>query len=380
MKPKHINVEISLTTILMIAGLILGSFVLWEIKGVFFMMFMAFIFSSALRPFVDNLESRKVPRLLSVSLVYIAVILFIVIALVTIVSQTVQQFNLLSSELPTIIDRLGDIVSSFLATVVNVVNNLPGVTDIDANNVKSAITEFVNNINLNDVSTIFSGGVSGAINIINSAFSVLTATFIILILAAYMLIRKENVYSGLLNALPISLTIKYELLLKQIEEQMGRWLRGQMILVFWVGFLTWLGLFLPSLFLESYTLHKFALPMAFLAAILELIPTIGPMATGVIGILIAAGASLGSPAFQIVYVIVLFTLIQQFENVYLVPKVMEKVIGLDPIVTIISVLSAFTLFQIFGAILIIPLLAIVQIVLKFEREYQPVKYKLKTKT
>jgi predicted PurR-regulated permease PerM len=111
-------------------------------------------------------------------------------------------------------------------------------------------------------------------------------------------------------------------------------------------------------------MHEYALPIAFIAAILEAIPTLGPVATAVIAIIIAVGS--GSSIGTVIFIIVLFYLIQQLESSLVFPQVMAKVVGVDPIVTIVSVIAAYILFGIMGAIFIVPLIAVMRILLGSE--------------
>lgn len=364
MKDTTVKVEISIYTLLTSIGLILGLLLLWEIRYIFFMLFFAFIINSALRPLVDRLEERKIPRIASISLVYTVMMTVALIGMITIVTQTSQQFAVLIEQLPVIISNL----VGLLADLIESVGGVLGVSEGGTESLRVQLTEFFSNIDLGDIGGVFSGGFGSVLEAINSALTFIIAITFVLVLSIYMLNRKEGVYAELLSVLPKDKSEKYARLLKRIEVQLGAWMRGQLFITLIIGVMTWVGLVIPSFFSDAYTLHDFALPIAFISALFALIPNIGPWISGVFAVVIAAGASITSPFIQVLYVMFLSVFIQQLEGTFITPKVMQKVVGLDPIITMTSVLSAFLLFGLIGAVLIIPLVAIAKIVIDFERE------------
>lgn len=155
------------------------------------------------------------------------------------------------------------------------------------------------------------------------------------------------------------------MLFARIEEKLGKWLRAQVFLMFLAGFVSWLGLTLPALFVPNYTLHNYALPIAMLVALLEVVPGTGLSVGAILSFLIALATQ---QTFMIIYAPLLFLTLQQLEGMIIVPKLMKKVIGLDPVITLLSLVSGFILFQVIGAILIVPIIAVIQIVLEFYSE------------
>jgi len=117
-----------------------------------------------------------------------------------------------------------------------------------------------------------------------------------------------------------------------------------------VGILSYVGL----LFLGI----DYAVPLAFLAGILEIVPNIGPTLSAVPAILVA----LGSSPILALAVGALYFAIQQIENNFLVPKVMSKAVGLSPLVVIIALLVGLKLAGIAGAILAIPTVLLLEII------------------
>lgn len=139
-----------------------------------------------------------------------------------------------------------------------------------------------------------------------------------------------------------------------VLERVGRkftgWLRGTLILAF--------GVFLMS----STSLLALGMPYPFLlgtfAGLMEMVPSIGPF----IGAAPAFIVSLFQPTWRIIGVVVLFTIIMQFELNFMVPRVMGRAVGLSPLVAIVSVLIGGGLLGIMGVLLAIPVAAALQVV------------------
>ena len=138
----------------------------------------------------------------------------------------------------------------------------------------------------------------------------------------------------------------------KVENGLGRWVRGQLILSLIVGVLTYIGLTILGI--------PFALPLALIAGIFEIIPIIGPIIASIPAILVG----LTIAPFLGLAVASLFLIIQQLENNLIVPMVMSKVIGLQPPVVIVALLIGVKLAGIGGAFLAVPILVVVKIVVK----------------
>jgi predicted PurR-regulated permease PerM len=115
-----------------------------------------------------------------------------------------------------------------------------------------------------------------------------------------------------------------------------------------IGFLVYLGLTLLHL--------EFALPLAILAGLLEIVPTIGPIVSAIPAVLVAISTS---PVLAL-SVVALYFIIQQLENNLVVPLVMKRSVGLSPLVTILSVMIGARLAGVVGAILAIPAFLVIQ--------------------
>ncbi|HRP36905.1 MAG TPA: AI-2E family transporter, partial [Candidatus Dojkabacteria bacterium] len=308
MKADSVKIEITLKSLILILIFILGITALWELRLVFIFLLFSFIVNSALRAYVDYFQTKRIPRIASTVFIFLTLFLILSLMTVTVFSETVEQFKNLVMLMPQL---LTNILSELFLI-------FPWLKDlIDLQEFK---TQFLDE--LTSAGGIFSSGISSAYNILNSAITTLGGVVTITMLSIYMLVRKQEIYSSLINFLPISnrQKLKYNKKLMLVEEKLGEWVRAQLFMMGFIGVLTWVGLVTPSIFFESYQMNQYALPISFIAAILEAIPTLGPIATAVIAIIIALGS--GSSLGTVIFIVILFYLIQQLEATLIFPNVM----------------------------------------------------------
>ena len=169
----------------------------------------------------------------------------------------------------------------------------------------------------------------------------------------YLVLERPNLHKYLLKLFDDKeAEAKAEKLVLDIEKQVGGWVRGELFLMLIIGVMTYLGLFLLGV--------PYALPLAVLAGLLELVPNLGPTMAAVPAIVIALTVS---PVIAL-GTLILSIVIQQLENNLIVPKVMQSATGTEPLATIIVLLVGFTLGGIAGAVLSMPIYLTIQTVYK----------------
>ncbi len=131
---------------------------------------------------------------------------------------------------------------------------------------------------------------------------------------------------------------------------MGAWVRGQLFLSLVIGVLVYIGLFLLNV--------PYALTLAIAAGVLEVVPVIGPIVASIPGILLAFTIS---PVLAL-GVAVMYFVVQQLENHLIVPQVMGRAVGLNPLVVILAIAVGSRLLGIMGALLAVPLTVVLQII------------------
>jgi len=311
-----VRVEITQRTIIFTALFILGLLFLFQIRYLALFIFIALILMSALNPLVDRLEKYKIPRGLSTIVLYILIWSFISFSVASLVPPLVEQSASFLARLPQDVERITQ--GRFNVSIFE-----PQLASLPQNIFKIIVGAFNNVINL----------------------------FTLMVIVYYLILERKNLHKYLLFLFGNNgREARAETFINQLEKKLGGWVRGQLLLMLFVGLLSYVGLVFLGV--------EFAIPLAFLAAILEIVPSIGPTLSAVPAILVALGSS---PVLALA-VAALYFVIQQVENNFLVPKVMSKAVGLSPLVVIISLLVGLKLAGIAGAVLAIPAVLLLEII------------------
>lgn len=171
----------------------------------------------------------------------------------------------------------------------------------------------------------------------------------ILVLGFYLLVESERIVSTFLRLFPRAERGRVENACRHVATRVSAWLGGQMVLAGIIGATAALGLFMMGV--------PYFYVLALIAAIGEMIPVVGPILSAVPAIAVAFSVS---PALAL-GVAIFFFFQQQFENHVLVPKIMERQVGVSPVVVIVALLIGGSLLGIMGAILAVPTAAILQV-------------------
>jgi predicted PurR-regulated permease PerM len=191
------------------------------------------------------------------------------------------------------------------------------------------------------------GTVVGAVaGVVGGLFGLLT----ILILTFYILIEADTLRNTMLRLFAARERPRVAAASRDITVKVSAWLGGQLLLGGIIGATSAIGLWLLGI--------PFFYVLALISGIGELIPVVGPVLAAIPAIAVAATVSLN----KVLLVIVFFIIQQQFENHVLVPKVMERQVGVSPVTVIVALLIGGKLLGIIGAILAIPSAAILQVV------------------
>lgn len=310
------KIDISHKTIFFITAFFALLWGLFLIKDVIILLFVAVIFMSALSPIVIRLERLKIPKSLAIALIYIIIISVIALLVSFVVTPFAEQTTKLISNAP-----------QYLTTL------LPENGFID----KSVVQQEFGNFSKN------------AFEVSLTIFSNFLAFISIGVLTFYLLLERENL-DKLLAQFFIGKETRIERTTKKIEEKLGAWMRGQIILTLIIGVGAYIGLTILNV--------PYALPLAILAGIMEILPVIGPIISAIPAILIAFSIS----PFTAGLVALLYFIIQQSENHFVVPQVMKKAVGLNPLVVILAVAIGGRLLGISGALLAVPITVVAQII------------------
>lgn len=315
-------IEVSWSTLWRLFAMVVFSLALFAAREVLVILFLAIIISSALFEPVAYLERKKIPRLLSVLFIFLlgaGVLGLILYALLPIASIQLKYFlsHLDSLKFP-LLDFLGS-------------------------------SEFVNQINQSVNQFLFDFfSIKEGIGWFSSLLGNIAFVFIVLVLSFYLTLSRDGVERFIRAVFPVNLEDYAVDLFLRTRKKLSRWLSGQLILSFIIGFLVFIGSLIIGL--------DYALVLSLLAAILELIPYVGPITVGVISFLVALPQSLTTALL----VVLVFFIIQQMENHILAPFVMSRAIGVDPVAVVIAMLAGTKIAGLIGIVLAVPVIIILQ--------------------
>ncbi len=317
-RPIYININaLSVIKIIMIFILF---YVLFLIKDVLALLFIALILASAIDPIVDWLQERKVPRGIGVIFIYFVLLLSVVTVVTLIIPPIAEQIRDLSDNLPAITEKLTD--------TLNVVREFFAKLGL-ASDAGGDIAKIKSNL----------GGVFSTVRgIIGSVMSF----FIVFVITFYMVVEEKAMKKIVWSIAPPKYHVYIMGLINRMQKKIGLWLRGQLILSFIIFLLTFLVLSILGV--------KYALVLALIAGLTEFVPYFGPILASIPAIFLALTQSwmLG------LIVAIMYYVIQWTENNIIVPKLMQKVVGLNPIVIIAALLIGLKIGGLPGIILSIP--------------------------
>ena len=310
-----------------IVFLLIGWFFL-QIKSILLLFFICIIIVSTLAPAVRYLRKYKVPKIIAIALVYIVLIAFLSLLIAPLIPFFIAQFQSLLENFPRYIDQTARILHVRIET------------------------QQVNNFISSQLTAIGDNAVAVTSGILGGFLSLVT----ILVISFYLLLDHDNIKEKLPLLFPKSLRPRVNESFQEIEVQLGAWFRGQLVLSIAVGLFTWIALSIIGL--------PYALPLAVMAGMLEIIPTIGPIISAIPAIIV--GFSISPPTALIVTGA--FLLIQQIENNLLVPKIMATAVGLHPVVVILGVIIGGQMAGVLGALLSVPFISVLYILFRNSQE------------
>lgn len=343
-RSEPLQIEITTSTILKVLGIVAAIVFLYAIRRVAVITIFAFILASSLRPLIGKLSALKIPRAVAVAIVYI-VLTIILLGIISAISVPLvkQSLNLFSN------------FSTILTTVINFFNELGskigfGSEIIDATIVRENFNQYISHLSDN-MGSFLSTGISGISSVFGGIFSIVS----FYVISIYMTIDYENVPGIVLSRIPNENTRQnVKKLFVDIEKKLGSWLGGQVLLCLTIGVMTWIFLTILRI--------PYALPLALVAGVLEILPGIGPVISTIPALFIALASG---NILQIIGVPIAYILIQQVENNFLVPKIMSNAIGLSPLIVMIGLLIGGELYGPAGVLLAVPVLGVLQLAWDF---------------
>jgi len=312
---------------------LLFAYFLIEIKAVLMLIIIAYLFGTIIERPVNSLQRRHLPRGLSILLIYVAIIGLIGVVVYLLAPTISNEADIFRREAP---DQLRELQRNWRSSDNGILSG-PGVDGlqnlIEAIQRPPEIPEETARGLLYGVT----GGLLGAI-------SIFVITF-------YYLMEKDFTRSLLLMQFRPSTASRIRRTLDNVDQQLGRWMRGQLTLCFIIGITSTIAYGLLDV--------RFWPVLGLIAGITEAIPIIGPWIGGVPAVAMALTQS-WEKALMVAAVAVA---IQFTENWVLVPRIMKGAVGLTPLTVFLALLVGTEFMGIIGALLAIPIAAAIQVII-----------------
>ena len=300
----------------------------WQVRQVFLALFVAYIFANGLAPISDFFEKKGLPKILAVGSTFILALGVVSLIISLAVPPLIGEIREFATNFPVYFQRAIDVLHN---------NNLQLVT---SQNIGTMIYP-----RIGEAASSFLSVAAGAINFLVFLISIVVFTF-------YLLLERKGLKENLYLILPNMKKERVTNLANKLENKLGSWLRGELYLMFVVGTETFIGLSI---------LHvNYALPLAIIAGLLEAFPMIGPILSAVPAVIVAF---VQNPVLGLA-VVALYILVQQLENYLLVPKVMERAVGVSPIIVLSAIFVGGAIFGVIGALISLPAVGLIQIIIE----------------
>lgn len=331
---KPLSINITTSTIVKFFLTMIFIYFLYVIRDIVIILFVALIFSSALDPWVDKMHQRKIPRGIGILLIYIVLFIFISISVYLVIPPIAEQIKELSQNFPHYLEIITSSISKFKQYSIQF-----GAADA----VKNSLGSLSSNLQI---------AAGGIFSTISSIFGGIVSFFLILVITFYMVVEENAIKKLIWSIAPAKHQTYIMQLINRIQKKIGLWLRGQLILILTIFILTYIGLLILNV--------KYALVLALIAGITEFIPYVGPL----IGCIPAIFLAFAQAPILALFVFFLYVIVQNVENHILVPKIMQKTVGLNPIVSIAVLLIGYNIAGVAGAILSIPVTTAISVFVK----------------
>jgi predicted PurR-regulated permease PerM len=328
---------VSATLLLVLVGL--GFWLVYRFYQVVFMLFVAIVIGTVIRPVVTWLHYRGLPRVAGIILVYLLLLALFIGFVLLLFPLIVKQGTTIAADVPGYYQGLRAWMANFPNQMVVRLGEflpeaIPGLAPVQRTGSQ----------------VLASAG--QALGYVGMALKIIFIAIVMLFLVFYWTLDGPRTIKSLLLLIPQDRRENISELISAMESKVGAYLAGEGILCLFIGTLALIAYLLIGL--------PNALVLALVAGVLEAVPMIGPLLGAVPAGLIALSIA---PA-KLIWVIVATVVIQQLENSFLVPRVMRKAVGVNPFVTLLAFFAFSSLFGIAGALMAIPMAAIIQLILE----------------
>jgi predicted PurR-regulated permease PerM len=322
-------------TVVTVAAVAAFGAIIWQARSALMLVYVSGIVAMGFSPLVRLIERprpysdrRRVPRTLAIFAIYLTIVGAILLVGLLIVPPLLEQAGDLLERAPRLFRDFQRMLMKYRVwshpvTLEEAVQNAPAASGSAINTVFGAIFSFV-------------GGALGIVTI--------------LILSFYFLVEAQTLFEFCIRLVPEQSRARFVTVARQSVQKVSAWLMAQLILAGVMGLFAGVGLWLMGV--------PYFYVVALIAAVGETIPIVGPVVAGTAAVAVALSVS---PQLALA-VGVYFLMLHQLEANILVPKIMERRVGVSPVTVIVALLVGAELWGLLGAILAIPTAAILTVI------------------
>jgi predicted PurR-regulated permease PerM len=323
---------------LVLLSVVLGFWLIYRFNQVIFILFVAVVIGTVIRPVVAWLHQHGLPQTVGVIFVYLLLLLLITGFLLLL-------FPLISDQSKTIAAAIPEYYQNVRGWVINNPNqSLASLSEF----LPATLPKLMPVQQTGQELMASAGQIAGYLSLLVKV--IFTAT-IILVLAFYWTLEGPKIIQSYLLLVPQKQRESISDLISAMESKVGFYMIGQAFLCMVIGLMALVAYLLIGL--------PNALVLALIAGVMEAVPMVGPLLGAVPAGLVALSIAPG----KLIWVIIATIIIQQLENSLLVPRIMRKAVGVNPFVTLLSLFAFSTLFGLAGALMAIPIAAMIQLAL-----------------
>ena len=330
---KEFHISITSGTIVKALLISTGAYIFWILRDLALLILTAIVIASAIEPGVAFFVRSRIPRFISVLLVYVLVFGSI--------------FTLFYSFFPPIIADAADFMSvipQYLNTlsIPSSFSGLSNATDLLGS--QQQLQSFAQT--LLSLQHAFSVSPSGVVQLFVTFFGGILSLMLVVVLSFYFALQDTGVDDFLRLVMPITHEEYAVSLWKRAQKKIGLWMQGQLLLSVIVGVLVYLGLLIIGI--------PYALLLSVFTAFAEIIPIFGSLIAGLVAVIVAysqGGIALAS------IVVGLYVVVNQFEANLIYPLIVKKVVGIPPLLVIVALIAGYTLVGFLGVLLSVPVAA-----------------------
>ncbi len=311
---------------LVVVSVVVAALVLWKLRLLLAALFLAFIIAAAMRPGVEALRRRRIPRGIGILVHYAALVAAVAL--------------LLSFVVPTAIDQIAEAVPTSTSELERATRESGGVKQQFLLAVQERLEE------LPSRERVAERAFNPALEVTMTAFEVLVGVFFTLASAAYWIFERDRAVDLFTSLLARPRRKKVRDTWDLIDAKLGAYVRGQLLLIVFVATVLSLSFWAIGL--------PFWLLLGIFAGVVEIVPVIGPLAAGTFAVGVGVTDSLQVAVLAGLVVLV----VRLAEDYVVIPRVLGDAVGLTPLTVLVAVAGVTILFGGFAVLLAIPLAAV----------------------